>query len=151
MSLHNLCIIYDAWLKVVDAPLTVIFRRHLHWVGNNVWLHKGLIDRLYSNVTIHLSGLFMTQCEHSLTLNWPSFLECGNELVISLFCYNANQYIPLEIMWQCSPLIAKCVRQKIVHTPLTLSLITSKHPLYNQSMYATNHIQITDIPYSVCS
>jgi len=53
-------------------------------------------------------------------------------------------------MWQCSPLIAKCVRLKIVDTLLTLTLITSKQPVYTQSLYATNHIQIIDIQYCVC-
>jgi hypothetical protein len=39
---------------------------------------------------------------------------------------------------------------KIVDAPLTLTLITSKQPLYTQSLYATNQIHSYDIHYCVC-
>jgi len=38
----------------------------------------------------------------------------------------------------------------IVDTLLTLTLITSKLPLYTQLLYATNHIRIFEIQYYVC-
>jgi len=53
-------------------------------------------------------------------------------------------------MWKCSLLIAECVWLKIVHTLLTLRLISSKQPLYTQYFYATNHILIIDLQYCVC-
>jgi len=53
-------------------------------------------------------------------------------------------------MWQCSQMIAECVRLKIVHTLLTLTLIRSKQPLYTQWLYATNHILIIDLQYCIC-
>ena len=39
---------------------------------------------------------------------------------------------------------------KIIDAPLTLTLITSKQPLYTQSLYATNQIHSYDIHYCVC-
>jgi len=39
---------------------------------------------------------------------------------------------------------------KMVDAPLTLTFITSKQPLYNQSLYATNQIHSYDIHYCVC-
>jgi len=39
---------------------------------------------------------------------------------------------------------------KIVDAPLTLTLITSKQPLYTLKLYATNQIHSYDIHYCVC-
>jgi hypothetical protein len=86
----------------------------------------------------------------SLTLHWHSILGCGNEHVICVFQYNANRYIDFGRMWQCSPLIAECERQKIIDNLSMLTFITSKQPFNTQSLYATNYIHIIDIQYCVC-
>jgi len=70
--------------------------------------------------------------------------------VICLFHNTANWYIYFETIWQCSPLIAECVWLKIVDTVLTLTLITSKQPLYTQELYATKYILIFDIQFYLC-
>ena len=85
-----------------------------------------------------------------MTLRWRSLLGCGNKRVIYIFCNNSDLYIRFGRMWQCSPLIAECVRLKIGDSLLTLTLITSEQPLYTQYLYATNRILITDLQYCVC-
>jgi len=45
-----------------------------------------------------------------LTLRWHSFLGCGNEHIVSLFRFYANQYVHFGILWQSRQLIAECVR-----------------------------------------
>jgi hypothetical protein len=79
-----------------------------------------------------------------------SFLGCGNECVICLFRYNADQYVDCGMMWQVSQFIADCVRLEIVNTQLTLTIIISKQPLYTQYIYATKQTLIIDIQYCVC-
>jgi len=90
------------------------------------------------------------QGQISFTLQWCSFLGWGNERVIWLFGYNANRSIHFGRMWQCSLLIAECVRLKIVDALLTLTLLTSKQPSYIQWLYAINRLFIIDIQYCVC-
>jgi hypothetical protein len=51
---------------------------------------------------------------------------------------------------QCSSLIFKCVRLRIVDTLLTLTFITLRQHLYTEKLYATNHIHIMHIQYCVC-
>ena len=106
--------------------------------------------RLCVNDATQPFGFFMMQGPKLFTLHWCSFLGCGNKPVISLFHYNAHQYIHFASMWQCHPLIAECVRLNIIDTLLTLTLITSKQPLYTQQLYAMYHIHIIDIQYWVC-
>jgi len=65
------------------------------------------------------------------------------------FGYNADQYIHFGTIGQCSPLIAECVRLKIIDNLLMPILITSKQHLYTQYLYATNHIHIIDIQYCI--
>ena len=90
------------------------------------------------------------QCQNLLILWSCSCLGCGNERVICLFRYNTDQYILIGRMWQCSPLIAECVRLKIGDTLLILTSITSKRPLYLHSLDTTIHIHSIDIQYCVC-
>jgi len=52
-------------------------------------------------------------------------------------------------MWQWSPLIAECVRLKIVDALLTLPFITLTQPSYTHYMYATNCILIIDIQHCI--
>jgi len=51
---------------------------------------------------------------------WRSFVGWGDKLVACFFGYNADQYSYFGRMCWCSPLIAECVRLRIVDTPLTL-------------------------------
>jgi len=73
----------------------------------------------------------------------------GTELIACLFSYKANQSIYFGRMWQCSPLIAKCLRLKIVEALLTLTLHTSIQWSYSQWMYARNCTVIIDNQYWV--
>jgi len=109
------------------------------------------IVRLSVIVAAQPFAFFMMQGLKSLKLRWRLFLGCGNERVICLFHCIAHQYIHFGSMWQCRPLIAECERLTIIDsTLLTLTLITSKPPLYTQLLNSTNHIPIIDIQYCVC-
>ena len=69
--------------------------------------------------------------------------------VIALFSYNADQHIHFGRMWQGSPLIADCVRVKIVDALLTLTLITFKQMSDTQKLYTMNRIHIIEIHHCV--
>jgi len=84
-----------------------------------------------------------------LMLRWRSFLGWGNEYVACHYSYKADHYIHIGRIWQCSPLIAKCVGRKIVDAPLTLTLKPSIQSSYSQYMYATNCTVIIPNQYSV--
>ena len=66
-----------------------------------------------------------------------------------LFRNNTDLWIHFGPIWQCSPLIAEWVWLKIVDTVLTLTLITSKQPMYTQELYATNDKHMFDIQYYI--
>jgi len=85
----------------------------------------------------------------SLRLHWHSFLGWGNQCVAYQFSYNPGQFICFGRMWQCNPMIAKCVWLKVIDTPLTLTSNTSRQSLYIHSLYATNRTGIIDSQYSV--
>jgi hypothetical protein len=95
------------------------------------------------------SRFFMRQCQKMLTKCWRSFWGCGNERVIYIVRYNADQYIHFGRMRQFSQLIGDCVTVKIVDTKLMLTLITSKQPLYTQWLCVTNLILIIDNQYCI--
>jgi len=92
----------------------------------------------------------MTQCQKLLMLCGPSCLGCGNIHVVDLFHHNVDKYIQLGRMRQCSPLIAKFVKLRIVDALLTLTLIWLKQPSFTKSVDPTNRIHNTDIQHCVC-
>jgi hypothetical protein len=128
----------------------LIFRTLERCCGHYFCLERRLRVWLWVNVTAQSWRISMMQCQKSLMLHWHSFLGCGNERIICIFCYNTFQDIHFGRMWQFSPLIAKCASLKVVNTLLTLTLITSKQPLFTQSLYSTNYMNIIDIQYCVC-
>jgi len=181
MSLLSQLIFQDAWPKLVDAPLTLIFRSQQQscpntfclerWPIVRLWIHiatqplhflwckaKGCwrsVDAHFQNMEEMLSrrvwprkaanSAIMAYCHRAavwnfddamskivdspLTLHWCSFFGYGNEHIIFLICFYANQSIHFGRMTRFRQLIVKCVRLYIVDTLLTLTLITLKQPL----------------------
>jgi len=105
------------------------------------------IVQLWGNVIVLPAGCLKTQWQKSLMLHWRSFSGCGNKWVSDFFRYYAVQYIHFGRRWQHSLLVEKYTKLKILDALLTLTLITSKQPLYNEYWHATNHIYNTDFHY----
>jgi len=84
-----------------------------------------------------------------LMLRWRSFWEWGNECVVCLLHYIADQYIYFRWMLQCGSQIAESLRLKIVDTRLTLRLMISKQPLYTQHLDPMNCILILEIQHCI--
>jgi hypothetical protein len=68
----------------------------------------------------------------------PLFNRNGADSLIMTYSYRTAYWMFHDVM------------PKIVEAPLTLTLITSKQPLYIQSLYTTNEIHSYDIHYCVC-
>jgi len=128
----------------VDAHLTAIIA-----ISFQAFLLWKTADSSIMGLCGHtVFGLSMILGQKSLTLHWCSFLWLGTNHVSNLFGYNANQSISFWSIWQCSSLITKSVRIKIVDASLTVTWNSSKHSLYSQWLYAMNRIVIIDNQYS---
>jgi hypothetical protein len=91
----------------------------------------------------------MMQCQKSRTFHCCSCFGCCNKFGSCLFGNNTDQDNEFGRMRRCTPLITECVRLTIVDALLMLTSVPSKQPFFTQYLYATNHIHIIDIQYSL--
>jgi len=102
----------------------------------------------HSCIAIWLSKI---EDQKSLMLHWRSFLEWGNDRFALLFAYDDDQYSIFGRMWVLTPLIAACLRIKIIDTLLTVTVITYQQSMDAQKLYSKCiHSLLTDNRLCVC-
>ena len=125
MLSHSGLIIEDARAKIIDAPLTLIFKR-LEWCR-----HYHLCPQwqpiLWSCVTATMSFVWLSASHDQIwfTHRWHSFPGWVNKSVTILCTYKNCQYSHFGRMWLCSHLVAENVGPKLVDTQLNNILAVS--------------------------